>query len=203
MKNTIYQTQHTAMLSINDLNPGTAILFNGQPHIVVSRDHGSSGRGGGFMRTKLKNLSNGAIIDNTFKGNDKIAEADLERSQGQFLYFDSSADGPNAAMMNMTTYEQFNLPKDQIGDQAHYLTEGMTVDILSYQGKPMTVSLPIKVDLMVTYTEPGFKGNTASNTLKPATVETGATVQVPLFVQQGDVIKIDTRTGDYLERVKK
>ncbi len=186
------------MLSINDLNPGTAILFNGQPHIVVQRDHGSSGRGGGFMRTKLKNLVNGAIIENTFKGNDRINEAELERSQGQFLYFE----GPNAALMNTSTYDQFSLPKEQIGDQASYLTEGMTLDILSYQGKPMTVSLPIKVELKVTYTEPGYKGNTTSSTLKPATLETGAQIQVPLFINQDDIIRVDTRTGTYIERVK-
>lgn len=186
------------MLSINDLNPGIAILFNGQPHIVLSRDHGSSGRGGGFVRTKLKNLFNGAIIENTYKGNDKIAPAELERTQGQFLYFN----GANAVLMDTTTYDQFNLPKEQIGNQASYLTEGMTIDILSYHGKPMTVSLPMKVELKVTYTEPGYKGNTTSSTLKPATLETGAQIQVPLFINQGDIIRVDTRTGTYIERVK-
>lgn len=186
------------MLTINDLNPGTGIVFNNQPHVVVSRDHGSSGRGGGFMRTKLKNLINGAIIENTFKGNDKIVEADLVRSQAQFLYFE----GTNAQLMNTTTYDQFMIPKDQIGDGAGFMTEGMPVDVLSYQGQPITVSLPIKVELKVTYTEPGFKGNTASNTLKPATLETGASVQVPLFINADDIIRVDTRTGTYLERVK-
>ncbi len=186
------------MLTINDLNPGTAILFNNQPHIVVWREHAMMGRGGGFVRTKLKNIVNGATVENTFKGNDKLQEADLQRTQSQFLYFE----GQNPVFMDNVSFDQVVIPRDQVGDSAQFLTEGMMVDVLSYQGKPMTVSLPIKVELKVTYTEPGFKGNTASATTKPATLETGAHIQVPLFINQDDTIRVDTRTGTYVERVK-
>ena len=186
------------MLTINDLNPGTAVVYNGQPHIVTWREHAMMGRGGGFVRTKLKNLVNGAIIENTFKGNDKLQEADITRSQAQFLYFE----GQNPVFMDNASFDQFTLPRNLVGDSAKFLTEGMNVDVLHYQGKPMDISLPIKVELKVTYTEPGFKGNTASATTKPATLETGAEVQVPLFINQDDIIRVDTRNGEYVERVK-
>lgn len=187
------------MLTINDLNLGTAILFNKQPHIVIWREHAMMGRGGGFVRTKMKNLISGATIENTFKGNDKIEEADLHRTQAQFLYFE----GQNPTFMDTSSFEQFSIPRDQIGDSAQFLKDGMHVDMLWYNGKPITATLPIKVELQVTYTEPGFKGNTASNTTKPATLETGAQVQVPLFINQDDTIRIDTRDGSYVERLSK
>ncbi len=186
------------MLSINDLRPGLAIMWNNQPHIVVWREHAMMGRGGGFVRTKMKNLISGAVVDNTFKGNDKIGEADLARSQAQFLYFE----GKDPVFMDTANFEQFTLPQDQVGDSTHFLSDGMMVDVLAYQGKPITVTLPIKVELKITYTEPGFKGNTASATTKPATLETGTSINVPLFINQGDVIRVDTRNGSYLERVK-
>ncbi len=186
------------MLSINDLRPGLAILWNNQPHIVVWREHAMMGRGGGFVRTKMKNLISGAVVDNTFKGNDKIAEADLARTQAQFLYLE----GQNPVFMDTVSFEQFTIPRDQIGDSVQFLTDGMQVDVLAYQGRPITVTLPVKVELKVTYTEPGFKGNTASATTKPATLETGAQIQVPLFINQGDTIRVDTRTNTYVERVK-
>lgn len=156
------------------------------------------GRGGGFVRTKMKNLLNGAIVDNTFKGNDKINEADLARTQAQFLYFEGDA----PVFMDMSTYEQFTIPRDQVGDSANFLKEEMMVDVLSYQDRPITVTLPIKVELKITYTEPGFKGNTASATTKPATLETGSQINVPLFINTGDIIRVDTRNGSYVERVK-
>ncbi len=186
------------MANISDLRPGLAIIWNNQPHIVLWREHAMMGRGGGFVRTKLKNLANGAVVENTFKGNDRIQEADLYRSQSQFLFFE----GQVPVFMDITTFDQFTIPRDQIGESAKFLTEGMTVDVLSYQDKTMTISLPIKVEMKVTYTEPGFKGNTASGTTKSATLETGAEVQVPLFINQDDTIRIDTRDGTYVERVK-
>jgi elongation factor P len=186
------------MLSINDLNPGKAIIFNKQPHLVVWREHAMMGRGGGFVRTKLRNLINGATIENTFKGNDRLEEADLFRTQAQFLYFE----GNNAVFMDNETFDQFSLSRDPIGNSAHFLTEGMTVEVLSYEQQPIAVTIPTKVNIKVTYTEPGFKGNTASATTKPAKLETGAKIQVPLFINQGDTIRIDSRDGSYLERVK-
>src|SRR6266498_3000991 len=137
------------MYSINDLRPGLAILWNKQPHLVVWREHAMMGRGGGFVRSKLKNLVNGATVENTFKGNDKIEEADLERSQSQFLFFE----GQNPVFMDTVTFDQFTIPRDQVGEGANFLTEGMNVDVLSYQNKPMTITLPIKVELDATSTE--------------------------------------------------
>lgn len=173
-------------------------MFNKQPHIVIWREHAMMGRGGGFVRTRLKNLINGSTVENTFKGNDKIDEADLFRSQAQFLYFE----GTDPVFMDNANFEQFTLPRDQIGESAGFLKEGMNVDVLSYESRPITITLPIKVELKVTYTEPGFKGNTASGTSKPATLETGAHIQVPLFINQDDTIRVDTRDGSYVERVK-
>lgn len=186
------------MLTINDLNPGTAIILNNQPHIVVWREHAMMGRGGGFVRTRLKNLLSGATIEQTFKGNDKLQEADLKRTTAQFLYFEDKS----PTFMDMQTFDQFTIDREQIGDASQFLKEEMTVDILWYGDQPITATLPTKVDLTVTYTEPGFKGNTATNALKPATLETGAQVQVPMFINQGDVVRIDTRNGQYLERAK-
>lgn len=186
------------MLSINDLHPGIAIVFNGQPHIVIRREHSMLGRGGGFVRTKLKNLVSGATIENTFKGNDRLAEADLERSRAQFLYQEND----RSRFMDTTSFEQFSLPRSEINGEV-FLTEGLTVDVVSYRGRPITVALPLKVDLKVAYTEPGFKGNTTTAATKSARLETGADIQVPLFIEMGDTIRVDTRTGAYLERIKK
>jgi elongation factor P len=186
------------MLTINDLRPGLAIIWNSQPHIVIWREHAMMGRGGGFVRTRLRNLISGAVIENTFKGNDRIEEADLQHASAQFLYFD----GNNGQFMDTLTFDQFLLSKEQIGENSQFLTESMIVDVLSYDNKPIAITLPIKIELKVTYTEPGFKGNTASATTKPAKLETGAQIQVPLFINQGDTIRIDTRDGTYLERVK-
>lgn len=186
------------MLSMSDLRPGVVIIWNGQPHQIIWREHTMMGRGGGILRTKMRNLTNGSVIENTFKGNDKVDEADLDRKKAQFLYIDEQ----NAAFMDTTSYEQFELSKPSLGDQAEWLVEGMEVDILIFNGKPIGVTLPTKVEYEVTYTEPGFKGNTASNTLKPATVSTGAETMVPLFINIGDKIIVDTRDGSYAERGK-
>lgn len=186
------------MLSLNDLRPGVVILWNNQPHQIIWREHTMMGRGGGIMRTRLRNLVNGAVIENTFKGNDKVDEAELERKKAQFLYFDDN----DAVFMDTTTYDQFSFGREALGDQAQWLLDGMEVDLMLYNGKPIGVTLPTKVEYEVTYTEPGFKGNTAANTLKPATLNNDAQVMVPLFVGIGDRIIIDTRDGSYAERAK-
>lgn len=184
------------MLGITDLKPGTFFIFETAPHVVVSAEHSKLGRGGSILRSRIRNLKSGAIFDRTFKGSESFDEADVTREPMQFLY----ADDRVATFMNMSSYEQVAIPASVVADQTKWLKEGMDVQVVRWNDEALTVELPIKVEYAVTYTEPGFKGNTQSGTLKPATTETGATVMVPLFVNQGDSIVIDTRTGSYIER---
>jgi len=184
------------MLAINDLKIGTKITYNGEPYVVIFGQHSKLGRGGGIMRTKLRNLISATIIEKTFAGAEKLEEAELETKKAQYLYNDTI----NYFFMDSTSFEQFSLSKNQLRETAQYLKEGGEVDILYYQDKAINISLPIKMTFAVTYTEPGFKGNTASTVTKPATLETGSQVQVPLFIKTGDKIVLDTRTGQYVER---
>lgn len=184
------------MLTINDLKIGTKITYNGEPYVVIFAQHSKLGRGGGIMRTKLRNMISGTIIEKTFAGAEKLEEAELETKKAQYLYNDTI----NYFFMDSTSFEQFSLSKNQLQETAQYLKEGGEVDILYYQDKAINISLPIKMTFEVTYTEPGFKGNTASTITKPATIETGSQVQVPLFIKTGDKIVLDTRTGQYVER---
>ncbi len=187
------------MATTADFKNGLCIEFNGEPYTIVEFQHVKPGKGGAFVRTKLKNLRTGRVIPNTFTAGEKIDIIRVERRQYQFLY----ADGDDYYFMHSETYEQISLPKDMI-DAPQFLKEGMICDVtfLADNEQPISCELPTFVELEITYTEPGERGNTATNTLKPATVETGATVRVPLFVNTGEVVRIDTRTGDYVERVK-
>ena len=184
------------MYTINDLKIGTKVIFNGDPHVVVFSQHSKQGRSGAVLRSKLKNLLTGAIIEHTFAGAEKLEEAILETKKAQFLY----ADDAIFYFMDPSTFEQFEIVKTQIADVAKFLKDGETIDILYFDNKPINIQLPIKMKFRITYTEPGFKGNTATNVLKPATIETGAEVRVPIFIKEGDEIIIDTRTGEYVER---
>lgn len=184
------------MLSINDLKIGTKINFNGQPYMVISAQHSKLGRGGGIMKTKLKSMIDSTIINKTFAGAEKIEEAELETKKAQYLYHDASG----FHFMDSVTFDQFSLDKTQLGRMANFLKAGGEVNILYFKDKPININLPIKIVLEVTYTEPGFKGDTASTTTKPATLETGSQIDVPLFIKVGDKIVIDTRTGEYVER---
>lgn len=184
------------MLSINDLKIGTKIIFNQEPHQVIYTEHSKLGRGGGILRTKIKNLISGATLEKTFAGAEKIQEAELETKKAQYLYKDTE----NFYFMDAANFEQFSILSSKLGKTANFLKEGAEVDILYFQNLPINVQLPIKITLEVTYTEPGFKGNTASTVLKPATLETGAQINVPLFIKDGDKIVIDTRTSVYVER---
>lgn len=187
------------MLNISDLQIGTFLIHSGEPHQMIWREHSKLGRGGAILRAKIKNLLNGAIVDYTFKGNDKIEEAEMSRSKAQFTYRDESG----YHFMNMVNFEQFDLAKDIVGQSGNFLKEGVEVDILSWNGKPINVSPPIKVDLVITDTEPAVRGNTAQGSVtKPAILETGAKVLVPIFIKVGDMIKVNTETGEYVERVK-
>lgn len=184
------------MLSINDLKVGTKILYNDAPYMVVFSQHSKLGRGGGIMRTRLRNLIDGTIIEKSFAGAEKIEPAELETKKAQFLYHDDNG----YYFMDSASFEQFSLDKKQLGNIARFLKDGADVDIIYFDDRPINIQLPIKIALEVTYTEPGFRGNTATNVLKPATLETGAQVQVPIFIKTGDKIVVDTRTGQYVER---
>ncbi|MEI6040001.1 MAG: elongation factor P [Candidatus Berkelbacteria bacterium] len=184
------------MLTISDLKIGTRVLFNDNPCIVVYSEHSKQGRAGAVLRCKLKNLLNGATVEHTFAGAEKLEEADLQTKKAQFLY----REGNQFFFMDSESFEQFELNKTQIGESADFLKDGEEVDLLYFNGNPINIQLPIKMTFKITYTEPGFKGNTATNVLKPATIETGAEVKVPIFVKEGDLIVVDTRSGSYVER---
>lgn len=184
------------MLTINNLKIGTKIIYNDAPCEVVFAQHSKLGRGGGILRSKLKNLITGAQMEKTFAGAEKIQPAELETKKAQFLYSDSK----NCFFMDSSTFDQFEIPNIQVGEKINYLKTNEEVDILYFDDLPIDIQLPIKVKMKITYTEPGFKGNTASTVLKPATIESGVQISVPLFIKENDYIIIDTRTGNYVER---
>ncbi len=187
------------MISTNDFKRGTKIEFKGEPYEVLEFQHVKMGRGGAFVRTKLKGLKSGKIIEETFNAGDKVPKADLEEKEMQYLYMQDKM----YYFMDNETYEQLPISEEQLGDKRFYLKENMNVYILYYKGEPIAVELPNSVELQVVETEPGVKGDTASGGSKPAKLETGAVVKVPLHINEGDIIKVDTRTGEYIERVKK
>lgn len=186
------------MLSISDLQVGTFFIYNGAPHQLVYREHSKLGRGGAILRSKIKNLLSGAIVDITFKGNDKFDEAAMSRSKAQFTY----PEGDKYNFMDMATFEQFELSKSQIGTQADFLKEGVEVDVLSWNNKPININLPFKVDLKVVEAPPAIKGNSAGAVTKIVVLESGAKINAPIFIKAGDIVKVNTETGDYVERVK-
>lgn len=188
------------MATTADFRNGLVINFNGDLFSIIEFQHVKPGKGPAFVRTKLRNLKTGKVLPNTFNSGVKIDIQRVERRGYQFLY----KDGEDYHFMNSETFEQTFINEALIGDPSKFLKEGDTVEILVHAEteEPLTVDLPPYVELVVTYTEPGERGNTATNTLKDATVETGATVRVPLFINTDEVIKVDTRTGEYSERVK-
>ncbi len=187
------------MASTSDIKNGLCINHSNDVYKVVEFLHVKPGKGPAFVRTKLKSLKSGKVIDNTFPAGHKIDVVRVERRKFQFLYKDDS--GFN--FMDNETYDQVNI-QESIIDNSEFLKEGDTIEVLFHAEKnePLTVDLPQYVSLEVTYTEPGEKGNTANNATKPATLETGATIKVPLFVNEGDTVKVETATGNYMERVK-
>ena len=184
------------MLGITNLKTNTKIELDGEPYVVTEYQHSKMGRGGAVVRTKLRNLKTGAMLQKTFQGNDKIKPAALSTRSGQYLY----SDGGSYTFMDTQNYEQFTLTKELVGEGAKFLKEGLEVQLLEHADSLIAVELPIKVAYKVTDTDPGLKGDTVSGGSKPATLESGATVTVPLFVQIGDSVRVDTRTGTYVER---
>ena len=180
-----------------EIRKGSTFELDGSVYRVVDFMHVKPGKGSAFVRTTLKNVITGKNLEKTFNPNEKFEEAQVTVEEMQYLY----ADGDMYVFMNTETYEQVELTKEQISDTLPYLKDNMLVKVLSYKGNIFGVEPPTFVELEVTYTEPGIKGATATGTTKPATVETGATFNVPIFVEIGDKIRIDTRTGSYMERV--
>jgi elongation factor P len=184
------------MFTIGDLKAGTIISHQGQPYVVVSANHIKTGRGGANLRTKIKNLVSGQNLEITYAGGDKIEEADLARSKASFLYCHND----DFAFMDSNSFEQFELKAEILGEQIGYLKEGLEVDTLIYNGRVVSVSLPAKIDLLVTEAVPGVKGDTAGTANKIVTLETGKQLRTPLFINKGDVIRVNTQTGEYVER---
>lgn len=181
-----------------DFRNGKTFELDGQVMQIVEFQHVKPGKGAAFVRTKMKNVITGAVIERSFSPTDKFEEAVVERKDMQYLY---EADGLYY-FMDLETYEQIPLNSDKLSDNFKFVKEEMICRIVSYKGNVFAVEPPMFVELTVTETEPGFKGDTAQGTTKPATLETGATIKVPLFINEGDVLRIDTRTGEYLERAK-
>ena len=186
-----------SVYSAGDFRNGTTFEMDGNVFRVVEFQHVKPGKGSAFVRTKLKNVISGAVIEKTFNPSDKFPGAEIEKKVMQYLY----NDGDLYYFMDNETYDQMPLNKEQLGDCLKYLKENTEVTILSFKGSVFAVEPPTFVELEVTYTEPGFSGNTTTTSGKPATLETGLELQVPLFVNIGDVLKIDTRTCEYMERV--
>lgn len=184
------------MISVNDVRNGMTIEIDGNVFQVIEFLHVKPGKGAAFVRTKLKNVITGGVVETTFRAGEKVARAIVERREYQFLYANQGV----WTFMNTETYEQLELNEEQIGEGKNYLLENMMVQIIDWKGTIIGVDLPNTVELKVIETEPGFKGDTATGTYKAAKMETGYVVQVPLFINVGDVLKIDTRSGAYLQR---
>ena len=182
------------MADTSDVKKGFKMLIDGVPFAVVGNQFVKPGKGKAFVRTRLKNMMTGAVIDRTFKSGEKLEKADTEERTMQYLY----AEGDARVFMDAQSYEQISLSNEQLGENVYYLLDGTQVDIMLFEGRPIGVTPPTFVELLVTETEPGFKGYSSGNTTKPATCETGLRVNVPLFVNTGDKLKVDTRTGDYV-----
>jgi len=185
------------MYETSDIRKGLKIELEGEVYTVVEFLHVKPGKGGAFIRTKLKSLAKGSVVEKTFRSGEKLGRPDLEEKKMQFLY--SSDD--QYCFMDAETYEQTFLTEEQLGSSRDYLKENTTIAVLMHNNKPIAVELPTFVELAINKTEPGEKGDTVSGGTKTATLETGAVVQVPLFLNEGDVVKVDTRTGTYVERV--
>ena len=185
------------MISTNDVRPGMALQLGDGLFTIVEYQHVKPGKGKAFVRMKLKNLETGQVLDRTFRADENVDQAIIERRDHQYLYKDDLG----YHFMNLEDFGQIALNGEDVGDASGYLVDGMTVSLTLYQGNPIGVEMPSAVELEVTYAEPGVRGDTRTGATKPVTLETGIQIQVPLFVEQGDRVKVDTRSGEYLTRV--
>jgi elongation factor P len=185
------------MIDVNQLRKGVTFELDGNIYRVLEYQHNKPGRGNATIRTKIRDLRTGATLNKTFTSGDRVQDIRLDHATVQYMY----NDGDTYYFMDVETYEQPALSKEMLGDAVNYLTEGLTLELESFEGQPIGIELPITVDLQVVSCEPGVKGDTATGATKDAVTETGLVVKVPLFVAEGDVIRVDTRTGEYLTRV--
>jgi elongation factor P len=176
---------------------GLKIEIDGEPFVITYFQHVKPGKGGAFVRTKIKNLRTGRTLDKTFRAGEKVDEAEIEDKRMQYLY----QDGEQLVFMDSNTYDQIPFSAEQVGDARKYLKENLDVDVVFWRGNPISMELPSFIEVEISQTDPGVKGDTASGATKPATLETGAVVQVPLFIKEGEKIRVDTRSGEYVERV--
>lgn len=187
------------MYSTQDFRKNLKIEIDGEPYVIVDCQHVKPGKGVAFVKTKYKSLISGRVLDKNFRSGDKVQKPNLESRTMQFVYID----GEHYVFMDNTTYEQFHLSAESLEEVLQYMKEGIEADVLFFNERPISVELPNFLDLEVTQTDPGFKGDTAQGGSKPATVETGAVITVPLYIKQGEIIRVDTRTGAFVERVNK
>ncbi len=185
------------MINVGEIRKGIMIELDGQLQQIIDFQHIKMGRGSAQIRLKMRNVRTGQVTDRSFQATEKFQRIRLDHRTVQYLY----SDGDQYHFMDTESFDQMVLTRDTLGDAVNYLKDGLTMELMSYNEQPLGVELPITVDLKIEHTEPGFKGDTATGGTKPATVETGLVVQVPLFVNQGETIRVDTRTGTYLERV--
>ena len=184
------------MISTSEFRNGAKLELDGEPFTIIEFQHVKPGKGGAFVRTKLKSLRSGNVIERTYRSGEKLPTPDLDEREMTFLY----AEGDQCTFMDTTTYEQLTFGRDQLGDGWDLLKEDMTVTLLLHKGAPIGMELPIFVELMVAKTDPGVRGDTASGGSKPATLESGATIKVPLYLDEGVMVKVDTRSREYVER---
>lgn len=185
------------MATTNDIKNGTVLNLEGQLWSVIEFQHVKPGKGGAFVRTKMRNVRTGKIVDKTFNAGLKIETANVDRRDYQFLY----RDGADFVFMDLTDYDQISVPESVVGDAANFMLENQQATIAMHDGEPLYIELPVSVVMEITYTEPGLQGDRSTGGTKPATIETGYEIQVPLFLETGTKVKVDTRTGDYLGRV--
>ncbi len=181
----------------SEFRNGLKIEIDGEPFEIIEFQHVKPGKGSAFVRTRIKSLLSGRVLEPTMKSGDKVGRPDIEEKQMQFLY----KEGTDYHFMDVKNYEQTFIPQDGLGEARNYLVENLNASVLFYKGRAIGVTVPNSVDLKVTKCDPGVRGDTVSGALKPATLQTGYTLQVPLFINEGDVLKVDTRSGEYLTRV--
>jgi elongation factor P len=186
-----------ATYDTSDIRKGLKIMMDGSPYVVVEFQFVKPGKGAAFTRTKIKNLLTGSVLERNFRSGEKFEPANVEVKSMQYLY----KDGDSFVFMDTSTYDQVQIPSETIGDAASYMPENLVVEVLFFHDRAVGVTLPNFIEQPVTETDPGFRGDTATGSSKPARISTGATINVPLFINVGDVVRIDTRTGQYLERV--
>lgn len=185
------------MYETSDFRNGLKIEYEGQPYVIIEFQHVKPGKGNAFTRTKIKNLITGRVLQPTLKSGERVGKPDVEDKTMQYLY----AEGDSCTFMDTHNYEQVGIQREALGEQGAFLKENMEVQVLFWNGRPINIELPLHVNLKITKTEPGFRGDTATNATKPATVETGALIQVPLFINEGETVRVNTQTGEYIERV--